>query len=179
MVNHFLLLGGSILVLAPTVLGDDTTSSFYSPLNDLLTKVPYQPIGGQNFTRCCLQAVSDWSKNEGCQDIIITSSKNPAVIFTSKADLENSQEQFPCGATYTGDNNGAPQVLITYNWCASNCGGWQQSTNAVLTQWLQPFVGFILPAAVFCLNVRPPPPPPPPPFPFPLDRAGGGGGVGL
>ncbi len=67
--------------------------------------------------------------------------------------LNLSESQFPCGATYDGDDAGAQPVVVPYSWCRQNCGGWEKSTNAALSQWVQPFVGFILPAAVFCLNV--------------------------
>ncbi len=148
--------GGLIVALAPTALGAGA-SDFFAPLQELTTPTPNQPAGGQNFTRCCLQAMNDWT--HGDPNVTISSSTNPSYVFGSSAELGDSGEQFPCGATYTGDDNGAPRVLVSYNWCASNCGGWQQSTNSVLTQWVQPLIGFVLPAAVFCLNVKPLSPP--------------------
>jgi hypothetical protein len=126
------------------------SSSFFAPLAALATPAP-QRVGGGNNTRCCLQALQDWENRD--TGIFIQSSQTPFFNFTSPDQLALSGEQFPCGATYQGNAAGAPEVFITYDWCTSNCGGWQRSTNSVLTQWIQPFVGFILPAAVFCLNV--------------------------
>jgi hypothetical protein len=128
------------------------TSNYYSALDDLSTPAP-KSIGSQNFTRCCLQAVRDWQAGE--TDITVAwgeFSKNPSYVFAPDS-LSSSGAGFPCGNSYTDNPDGAPEVLVTYSWCKSNCGGWQQSTNADLAQWIIPFIGFILPAAVFCLNV--------------------------
>lgn len=159
-ISVFSLVG---LVLPSSVVADNTTdnttSAFFSPLGDLDTPGPSPRqllLGQQNFTRCCLQAVQDWRQG-GEPDVTILSSRNPTVVFASADQLGTSGEQFPCGATYNGDDRGAPQVLISYDWCTSNCGGWQRSASSVLTQWVQPFVGFILPSVAFCLNVGTPP----------------------
>lgn len=112
-----------------------------------LSKSP--EIGGRNTTRCCLQAIIESYQVDQHGQVI--ESQN-GYISISADDLSNAQ--FPCGAGYSGNDSGAPLVTVPYNWCSANCGGWQQSTNKILTQWVQPFVGFILPAAVFCLNVR-------------------------
>ena len=129
----------------------NATDEYFDPLKDLERTVPYH-IGSQNFTRCCLRALEVW-KNTQNPEIIVQSSKNPLNIFKSAHDFSSSKEQFPCGAGYRDDGDGAPEVKISYRWCKSNCGGWQRSRSAALEQWVQPFVGFILPAAVFCLNV--------------------------
>lgn len=105
-------------------------------------------LGGQNFTVCCLWAVSESYQIQNGQ----VSQTADGFIDLTPDDLNDGQ--FPCGATYNGSDAGAPLVTIPYSWCRANCGGWEQSTNRILTQWIQPFVGFILPAAVFCLNVR-------------------------
>jgi hypothetical protein len=142
------------------VQGQSNTSIQYSnltdafpPLLDLYTtsldKSPW--IGGQNFTRCCLLAVS--------QSYIIQDgnvSQNPNTDFIGLPPTAFNASQFPCGAVYNGNSSGAPLVTVPYSWCNQNCAGWQQSSNKALGQWVQPFVGFILPAAVFCLNVRTP-----------------------
>lgn len=126
------------------------SSSFFAPLAALATPAP-RKVGSANNTRCCLQALQDW--DNGDPSIFVQSSQTPFSNFTSPDQLALSGEQFPCGASYQGNAAGAPEVFITYDWCTANCGGWEKSTNALLTQWIQPFVGFILPAAVFCLNV--------------------------
>jgi hypothetical protein len=127
----------------------------FPPLQDLYTssldKSPW--IGGQNFTRCCLLAVSQSYIIQGGL-VLNNPDTSQNYINLSPADLNASQ--FPCGATYDGDSAGAPLVIVPYSWCNQNCAGWQQSSNKALGQWVQPFVGFILPAAVFCLNVRVP-----------------------
>ena len=112
-------------------------------------------LGNQNFTRCCLQAVADsYSVN---QNGFVVQNK-PSYTNLDFQDFNASQ--FPCGAQYNGNDSGAPLVTVSYTWCAQNCPGWDHSTDSDLTQWIQPFVGFILPAAVFCLNVRPSAPSP-------------------
>ncbi len=124
-------------------------SEAFPPLDALYTtsldRAPW--LGGQNFTRCCLQAVSESYVVQGGH-------VNKTGTFIDLSPDELSDAQFPCGAAYNGSDAGAPIVTVPYSWCYEKCGGWQQSTNKVLSQWVQPFVGFILPAAVFCLNVR-------------------------
>lgn len=110
-------------------------------------------LGGQNFTLCCLKAVSE---SYGDQNGVIISNPNKEDDFIGLSPDELRQSQFPCGATFSGDKKGAPDVTVPYSWCTNNCGGWQKSKNSALNQWVQPFVGFILPAAVFCLNAGSP-----------------------
>jgi len=105
--------------------------------------------GSQNFTQCCLLAVD---KSYSIQNGLPVLNQPNYVGNLPWYTLQN--DQFPCGATWNGNYSGAPVVTVPYFWCKSNCGGWQRSHNAVLSQWIQPFIGFILPAAVFCLNVR-------------------------
>lgn len=123
------------------------------PLQDLynfpLRRDPW--LGGQNFTVCCLLAVNESYQIQNGQVSQTTAAQDQFINLTPD---QLNATQFPCGATYNGSDAGAPLVTIPYSWCRANCGGWQQSTNRILTQWIQPFVGFILPAAVFCLNVR-------------------------
>jgi len=127
-------------------------SQAFPPLQALYqTHLEKSPsIGGQNFTQCCLQAVSESYIIQN-DDVFNNPNTSQNFIGLSPTDLNSSQ--FPCGASYSGDSAGAPLVTVPYSWCKQNCGGWEKSTNKVLTQWVQPFVGFILPAAVFCLNV--------------------------
>jgi hypothetical protein len=118
---------------------------------DPLKKSPY--LGGQNFTQCCVKAVTQAYVVSPSGEITNNPNKNYPFLGISAEALGN--QQFPCGATYNDSqgDKGAPQVTVPYKWCRENCGGWAQSTNSNLNQWVQPFVGFILPAAVFCLNV--------------------------
>jgi hypothetical protein len=130
-------------------------SQAFPPLGALYTthldKSP--SIGGQNFTQCCLLAVS---LSYIIQDGQPIKNPNAHLDFITASPSNLSTSQFPCGATYNGDTDVAQLVTVPYSWCNQNCCGWQQSSSAVLSQWVQPFVGFILPAAVFCLNVRAP-----------------------
>jgi hypothetical protein len=117
---------------------------------DTITSHITQAVGGQNFTRCCLRAVASTYEVDGGK---IITSRNPANVFLDLTPDKLNESQFPCGAKYAGDDAGAPLVSVPYHWCAENCPGWQQSINSDLNQWIIPFVGFVLPAAVFCLSV--------------------------
>jgi hypothetical protein len=146
------------LILIPAVRGSLNSSYHYANVSEAipqlqdfytfpLRKSPY--IGGQNSTRCCLQAVRESYQVDQSGQVIQTQNE-----YSNISADELSNAQFPCGASWSGNTSGAPLVMVPYSWCSSNCAGWQQSSNQLLTQWVQPFVGFILPAAVFCLNVR-------------------------
>jgi hypothetical protein len=107
--------------------------------------------GGRNISRCCLQAVYESFDIVGGK--VVFSSVNNKIAGGLSVE-EFGKAQFPCGATYSDSHKtGAPSVQVTYPWCNSNCGGWTRSKNVNLGEWVQPFVGFILPATVFCLNV--------------------------
>lgn len=108
-------------------------------------------IGGRNLTRCCLYAVRE--SYRVTPDGFIVQVDDESSRFVDRTPWQLSEDQWPCGAGYAGDDNGAPVVKIPYSWCAANCGGWQKSSSMALSQWVLPFVGFILPSVVFCLNV--------------------------
>jgi hypothetical protein len=97
--------------------------------------------GGQNFTLCCTKALNSFLQSGNSSSIVVSSSFHPPT------------SQYPCGATWQGDPAGAPSVKVSYTWCNQQCPGWQLSSSQKLNQWLQPFVGFILPAVIFTLNV--------------------------
>jgi len=97
--------------------------------------------GGQNFTLCCTKALNSFLQSGNSSSIAVSSSFHPPT------------SQYPCGATWQGDPAGAPSVKVSYTWCNQQCPGWQLSSSQKLNQWLQPFVGFILPAVIFTLNV--------------------------
>ena len=110
---------------------------------------PSPPVGRQKFSRCCLQAVSE--------SYVIVRGKvqnNPRneSVFINLSPAELNATQWPCGAAYDGRDEGAPEVKVPYSWCKQKCDGWQRSTGTALSEWVQPFVGFILPSAVFCLH---------------------------
>jgi hypothetical protein len=110
----------------------------FPDLGDIVppSRNPY--LGGQNFTYCCLKAVNSFLRD----------STSPAVSV-----VQPFSSQFPCGATFNGDRSGVSSVSASYNWCNQECTGWEKSQSGKLNQWLQPFVGFILPAVIFCLSV--------------------------
>jgi hypothetical protein len=159
LVRHLLCVVALLLIhLAPVRCSSDTTdyanvTDAIPQLQDLYNFPLRRPtwLGGQNFTVCCLKAVDASYQIQDGQVSLVSDVASQFINLTAE-DLNATQ--FPCGAAYNGSDAGAPLVTIPYSWCKTNCGGWQQSTNRILTQWIQPFVGFILPAAVFCLNVR-------------------------
>lgn len=97
--------------------------------------------GGQNFTLCCTKALNSFLQSGNSSSIVVSSSFHPPT------------SQYPCGATWQGDPAGAPSIKVSYTWCKQQCPGWELSSSQKLNQWLQPFVGFIVPAIIFTLNV--------------------------
>lgn len=124
----------------------------FPSLNSLETNPPNgsPPVGRQKFSRCCLQAVNEsYIIRNG--KIRINPDGKSRYIELLPSNLNATQ--FPCGAKFAGDDDGAAEVRVPYSWCRQNCGGWQRSTGTELSEWVQPLVGFILPSAVFCLHV--------------------------
>lgn len=112
--------------------------------------------GGQNFTHCCLVAMNQSLNVDGPNGSL--SFNTPSYFLPSMTipDLESaiSGSSFPCGASWNGPSDpGAPVVRVSYDWCLSQCGGWEISHVDVLSQWIGPLVQFILPSLAFCLNV--------------------------
>ena len=99
--------------------------------------------GSQNFTSCCVKALNLFGRNGNL---------STSDVQVSRTFLENGS-QYPCGATWQGNRAGAPSVKVSYTWCNQQCPGWELSNSQKLNEWLQPFVGFILPAVAFTLNV--------------------------
>ena len=90
------LAAGAGLVALSGVAAQSTntsTANFFAPLNDLETFPPNEATGGQNFTRCCLQAVQAWV-DHGDPSIRIQSSKNPDHVFSSADDFANASSFF-------------------------------------------------------------------------------------
>ncbi|KAH0545441.1 hypothetical protein FGG08_000442 [Glutinoglossum americanum] len=119
-------------------------------LSDPKSRIP--PIyGGQDFGRCCMSAVSSFITivNGSLQ----YNDTDKSIAISQRDSFENASSQFPCTARYDHRPNGTARVQVSYQWCANNCGGWQHSKSGELNQWVGPFVGFILPAIVFCLAI--------------------------
>ena len=111
-------------------------------------RAPSRPLrfGGQNFTHCCLRAVSS-------SLAIVNGSLVPTdQSFITNFDLFQNGD-FPCGSTFNGSMGGAAPVDVTYAWCKRNCDGWQLSRSKKLNEWVAPLVGFLIPAVVFCLAI--------------------------
>lgn len=113
---------------------------------------PY--IGGQNFTYCCLKAVNQSLDVDSQGNLVLLDNwiVLPEGNVSQLLDAA-SRGQFPCGATYNGDPNGAPVVQVNYTWLVDECPGWERSGEKNLNAWLQPLSGFLLPAIIFCLSV--------------------------
>lgn len=125
-----------------------------------LTEIPdplnYNPVGGLDFRVCCLQAVKEsYRLNSDSNQLETAIPENELVPFLQvpPSSFPLADDRFPCGAKYENDPDGTEPVQVPYRWCAANCPGWQRSHNREMSQWIQPFVGYILPAAVFALSV--------------------------
>jgi hypothetical protein len=136
----------------------------YTSISDAfveLTNLTLQPgshrdplKGGQNLTHCCLLAV-----NASLEVVNGTIVKNtPSYINTTIDDFLAATRagQFPCGAAWDSSPAGAPIVEVPYSWLEKTCPGWQLSTSGKGNegQWISPFVGFLLPAVVFCKSIQ-------------------------
>lgn len=106
-------------------------------------------VGAQDLDHCCLLAVNDSLDVVDGNVIGFT----PSQTFIADDFQSFRNRQFPCAANYIGDEEGAPSVTIPYSYCSANCPGWQRSKSSKLNQWVSPFVGFIVPAVVFCLAI--------------------------
>jgi len=129
--DAFWQLGG--LIEAPELLGHS-----WDPLK-----------GGQNFTHCCLLAINDSLQVVDGYIVNTTTWINATVDELISA---TQNDQFPCTAVWNGNNQGAYVVEVPWPWYEDNCKGWElsDSRKGDESQWIQPFVGFLLPAVVFC-----------------------------
>lgn len=112
--------------------------------------------GGQNFTHCCLVAMNQSLNVDGPNGSLAFNSPSYFANNLTPNELEASIAAIgdvPCGATWNGDYVGAPVVRVSFDWCLSECGGWQKSDTSKLSQWVGPLVQFIVPSLAFCLNV--------------------------
>ncbi|KAI1849798.1 hypothetical protein JX266_004747 [Neoarthrinium moseri] len=114
----------------------------------------FRPIrlGGQDFNHCYLLALND-SLNFRAGSLSFRQPSYIPDLTTNEFMRAVNQGHFPCGAPYTGDYSGAPEVRVPYDWCANRCDGWQISHRDALTQWIGPLVGFILPCIAFSLSI--------------------------
>ncbi|CZR51242.1 uncharacterized protein PAC_01117 [Phialocephala subalpina] len=110
-----------------------------------------QHLGGQNFTHCCLLAVNE---SLAIKNGFIVEN-TPTFIQASVDQLlsATADSQFPCTAVWNGNKSGTPVIQVPDSWLEHNCPGWQLSSSMAQAQWITPFVGFLLPAIIFCLSV--------------------------
>lgn len=116
-----------------------------------LEALKYQQIedpisGGQDFDYCCLLAVNASYE-------VVNGSVKPTGLFINESVTELRSQQWPCGASYTDNKSGAPEVVAPYQWVRQYCPGWQENRGSKIDEWTQLFVGFLLPAVSFCLIV--------------------------
>ena len=133
---------------------NSTITDAFPQLVDFSTDPPSYlalTLGGQDFDHCCSVAVRDSLVVQDGQ-LGFNNDTNGSVQFDSDLDAFRKR-QYPCGANYIGDREGAPVVKISHRWCKTNCRGWQISKNSKISQWVSPFVGFLVPAIVFCLAI--------------------------
>ena len=143
------------LALSALISATSNLPSGLSSLAILATASPDRSefLGGQNFVQCCQRAIRDsydWAPNGS---ITLTEDTSQRWVKWTLDEINAPEFQLPCDASYQGDGRPADYVNVSYSRCNSDCPGWQLSKSQVFNQWIQPFVGFILPAAFFCLNV--------------------------
>ena len=150
---------GSFLLI---ICARNAVAHNYSVLSDAipqlidLTRFPLsipRRLGGRNGTHGCLLAVNQsFIIQDGNLALSNDTFLDPSFSLSAfEWTLSNGQP--PCGAVYDGNRTGAPRFVVDYDWCDSNCGGWQLSAFKILRQWIGPMVGFILPSLVFCLSI--------------------------
>ncbi|KAI1376894.1 hypothetical protein F4677DRAFT_77561 [Hypoxylon crocopeplum] len=124
--------------------------------NGQLADLPSQPsnrnpyLGGGDVYWCCLLAVNDSLSIENGN---VTFKPGQTILHGTIDSLLS--HQFPCDSTYNGSSSSLtePQVSITYDWCNSNCKGWQLSSNKDLGEWVRPLISYISPSAIFVLSI--------------------------
>lgn len=135
--------------------GNFTTISDAIPqLTNLSLTPPRHPqLGTMNQTHCCLMALnSAFTVRNGYLVVVNDSFLSPGTTAESFLSAVNNG-QFPCGASFNGNEEGAPLVKASYKWCSVNCAGWQRSETKNTQQWVAPLVSFILPCLVFSTTI--------------------------
>ncbi|KAF2175586.1 hypothetical protein K469DRAFT_702110 [Zopfia rhizophila CBS 207.26] len=60
---------------------------------------------------------------------------------------------FVCGRPYAPDRNPSLPIRIPLTECMQKCPGYDPSNRSVLSQWVGPLVGFLLPALAFVISI--------------------------
>ncbi|KAF4446307.1 putative cytochrome mitochondrial [Fusarium austroafricanum] len=137
-----LISAGNLTSLGDLFEGQLANLSWTSPVR--------RPPGKQDFGYCCRLAVNDSLQIvNGTAEFV---PGQPRLVGTIEDFLSNP---FPCDYRYQGGPGYPPQVYITYGWCHNNCPGYAATVlgRQGLSTWLKPLVLFIIPSAVFSLNV--------------------------
>ncbi|KAI1338612.1 hypothetical protein F5Y15DRAFT_122459 [Xylariaceae sp. FL0016] len=137
--------------MAYTTVGDFIPQ--LTSLPSVLSRPVPASLGGQNFTHCCMLALNtslaihDGNLSYADRSFVAPGVSVPDLLSAVRAD------EFPCGASFSGDRAGAPEIRVPYAWCAATCPGWELSHSDVMPQWIGPLVQFIVPSLAFCTNV--------------------------
>ena len=107
-------------------------------------------LGGQDFDHCCRLAVNE--SLDIVDNRLVLRNITHSIIFDTDLDTFRGR-QFPCGAKYIGEREGAPLVQVSYRYCKENCNGWQISKSSEINQWVSPLIGFLIPAVIFSLAI--------------------------
>ncbi|KAF4968880.1 hypothetical protein FSARC_3779 [Fusarium sarcochroum] len=130
-----------------TSLGD----LFEGQLANLSWTTPgHRGPGQQDFGYCCRLAV-----NQSLQVVNGSAQFIPGQSHLVGTIDDFLRHPFPCDYEYKGGPGSPPQVYVTYSWCNNNCPGYSVTPpgRKGLGAWLKPLVLFIIPSAVFSLNV--------------------------
>jgi hypothetical protein len=88
--------------------------------------------GNANFSKLCEQIREEW--------------------ITNDSKLENVTH-LVCRSTYSPNEKAALPITIGVSECLQRCPGYEISSKHILTQWVGPFVGFLLPALAFVISI--------------------------
>ncbi|KAH0541551.1 hypothetical protein FGG08_003963 [Glutinoglossum americanum] len=154
-------LAALLLAFLPTLISAANGQTNYTLVSDAFSQLANLKLdppsklkpryGGRDPEHCCLLAV-----NSSLEVVNGSLEQSPNSFIQGSLDqliAANQSGQFPCGASYNGDRSGTIEVVVPYTWCNAKCSGWQKSHSSKLNQWVGPFVGFIIPAVVFCLAI--------------------------
>ncbi|KAK3486281.1 hypothetical protein B0T13DRAFT_158361 [Neurospora crassa] len=101
---------------------------------------PTDAVHRYNEPQCCLDAVA--SNN---YTLNITRDPKTKAIVSGEAPI--------CGQMYNHTLKAAPEIMVSYAYCKSKCGGFGLSKGDEPGQWAAPIVQFLLPSVIFSMNV--------------------------
>src|ERR1700761_8515543 len=120
----------------------------------------------KNITATCQQSpilVNDSSCSETCLQKALSCFPRKGITFPPDYScfgaFLNSSDQFNpissivCGQTYAPNVEPAPDFIIDYGTCRTDCSGWQLSKGSKPSQWAGALTAYILPAVIFCMTI--------------------------